>query len=221
MMAKNRELRYANARALVQDLQTAQTLGDAGVNRLEAASFDRESERKQAQAATYGIETSVDGVAVVPELPGDSQAGAIRPPTPALAAPRRADYGVFRVAALLVILVSMATLMLVWLAPQQPLPIAQKWFARFLGAPAVVAPPPNVPEANPAPVPPVTPAVAPKPKPVVHDETRRWSSRRRWSRRPIPAIRPTPRPPCRWARLRPCRSRPPPPSRLATWPRTA
>src|SRR5277367_1352475 len=62
MMAKTRDLRYADARALLQDLQHAQAFGDAGVDRLEAATFDRDSIMARRQELDYGIETSADGV---------------------------------------------------------------------------------------------------------------------------------------------------------------
>ena len=46
MMAKNRDLRYPDAPALLADLQHAQTFGDAGLDRLDAASFDQDAPRR-------------------------------------------------------------------------------------------------------------------------------------------------------------------------------
>ena len=42
MMAKTRELRYGDARALLRDLQHCQTSGDAGLDKLEAATFEQD-----------------------------------------------------------------------------------------------------------------------------------------------------------------------------------
>jgi hypothetical protein len=112
MMAKTRDLRYADARALLRDLQHCQTCGDSGLDQLEAVHFDHDSVLARQAALHYGVETSADGVALVPEAPGDSTSGPISKPRPALIAPRRADYGAFAVAALLVALVTAATLVL-------------------------------------------------------------------------------------------------------------
>ena len=85
------------------------------------------------QALTYGVETSADGVAVVPELPGDSESGPIAKSVPALIAPRRADYGVFRAAALLVTMVAAATLLLAWLGPHHSFSFMKNWVALISG----------------------------------------------------------------------------------------
>src|SRR5271156_599992 len=89
MMAKTRELRYADARALLQDLQLAQTYGDAGLDRLEAASFDHDSIRARQQELNYGIETSSDGVYAEPEAPDDSPARPLSRPASTTIPPRR------------------------------------------------------------------------------------------------------------------------------------
>jgi serine/threonine protein kinase len=129
MMAKTRELRYRDARALLHELQQCQIFGDAGLDKLEAATFDRDSIMARQQALTYGVETSADGVALVPEPPDDSEAGPMAKPAPALIAPRRADYGVFRAAALLVTLVTGATLLLVWFGPHHSFSFLKDRFA--------------------------------------------------------------------------------------------
>ena len=188
MMAKTRDLRYADAQALLQDLQTCQTFGDAGLNRLEAASFDRDSQMARKEALTYGVETSADGVAVVPEPPEDSEVGPIRKPTPAVSLPRRSDYGVFRAAALLVALVTAATFALAWMSSHHsfsflrdkfavasspapaPAPVTKENPPQAEAPPTAVVPIPmvKVPE-NPPVVPPVTPVetAANQPQPVL------------------------------------------------------
>jgi serine/threonine protein kinase len=119
MMAKSRDLRYADARALLQDLEIARTLGDSGLDRLEAASFDRDSIVARQQELNYGIETSADGAYGVPELPERTRAPLYRPSS-AITRPRGRDMGVFGAAALLVALVSVITLLLAWAGPNHP-----------------------------------------------------------------------------------------------------
>ena len=133
MMAKTRELRYGDARALLCDLQHCQTFGDTRFDKLEAATFEQDSIMARQQARTFGVETSADGVAVVPEPPDDSESGSLAKPVPALIAPRRADYGVFRAAALLVILVTAATLLLAWLGPHHSFAFVKNGFALISG----------------------------------------------------------------------------------------
>jgi serine/threonine protein kinase len=134
MMAKNRNLRYADARTLLQDLQHAQTFGDAGLNRLEAASLDLDSVKAREQELNYGIETSVDGVYAEPDAP-------IRVPRSALARPgakrtqRKSDYGVFGVAALLIALVTVVTLLLAWSGPDHPFSSLENKFRVLLHGP--------------------------------------------------------------------------------------
>jgi len=161
MMAKKRDLRYASARALVQDLQIAQTLGDSGFNRLEAGSFDFDFTRTEQQASTYGIETSADGVAVVPEIPGESQADAIHHPP--LSAPHSSDQGVFRVAVLLIILVTVSVLLLARLGPQPPFPFAKKIFALVAGNPGSAPSQKVGPAENSTPAVPATPSPSQNP----------------------------------------------------------
>ncbi len=177
MMAKTRHLRYANARALLDDLQICQTYGDAGLDRLEAASFDKDSLKAQREALNYGVETSADGV-YVPEPPEDSETGAINKPVPSLIAPRRSDYGAFGAAALLVALVTAATLALVWIGPHQPLALLKSELAQTPVAPVPQPETPQPPKENhPHEHPPkhdhdtvITKPVAPTP-PVITTET--------------------------------------------------
>ena len=76
MMAKTRSLRYANARALLDDLQICQTFGDSAIDRLDAASFDQDSLQAQQHARTLGIIAGVDGVYADPDLEDDSESAA-------------------------------------------------------------------------------------------------------------------------------------------------
>jgi serine/threonine protein kinase len=141
MMAKTRNLRYADAHTLLQDLQLAQTYGDSGLDRLEAASFDRDSVRARQQELDYGVETSADGVYAVPELPDNSKAGPVSRPSAAFNAPRRSDYSVFGAAALLIAMVIVTTLVLAWAGPKHPLSLLKNELALLSGAP--VTPPPK------------------------------------------------------------------------------
>jgi len=146
MMAKTRELRYANAHALLRDLQQCQIFGDAGLDKLEAATFEQDSIMARQQALNYGVETSADGVAAIPEPPDDSEAGPISKVVPALSAPRPADYGVFRAAAFLVGLVAMATLLLAWLGPYHS--FFKDRFALISGSISSQAPAETPPSSN-------------------------------------------------------------------------
>ena len=161
MMAKSRHLRYASARALLDDLIICQTFGDKALDQLEASSFDKDSLKEKQQARRLGVETSPEGVAVIPDLPDDSEAGPITRQTPALIAPRRADYGVFGAAALLVALVTLATVVLAWVGPQHPL----GYLKQRLG----FSPPPKpVVVAVAAPAAHVSKPPAEKPAPKIH-----------------------------------------------------
>jgi serine/threonine protein kinase len=140
MMAKTRDLRYADTRALLHDLQHCQACGDSGLDRLEAAHFDHESHVARQEALRYGVETSVDGVALVPEPPDDSEASLISKPAPALLAPHRADYAVFAVAALLVALVTAGTLAVAWREGHHPLVYLKNLAASVYGRPASTQP---------------------------------------------------------------------------------
>ncbi len=143
MMAKTRDLRYADARALLQDLQHAQAYGDSGLDRLEAASFDREAIMARRQELNYGIETSSDGVYAEPEPPDDSPV--VPRPKSAFASipPRRADYGVFGAAALLIALVIVTTLLLAWAGPAHPVSFLKKEFALLSGNQSLPQPEPK------------------------------------------------------------------------------
>jgi serine/threonine protein kinase len=139
MMAKVRHLRYADARALLEDLQNAKTFGDAGLDRLDAASFDHDAVAEHEKEVEYGVETSADGVYAEPEAvePADPR----RPKRPAsslIVQPRRPDYSVFGAAALMVALVTAVTLLLAWAGPNHPVTLLQKW-----GLVSQPAPPPQ------------------------------------------------------------------------------
>jgi len=166
MMAKTRDLRYADANALLKDLQQTQIFGDSGLEKLEAATFNQDSIIARQQALNLGVETSADGVAMVPEPPDDSYVGPIHKPTPALIAPRRADYGVFGAAAALVILVMMATLLLAWLGQHHSLSRLKNEFALVLNPSthASTAPPKPTAEQEPPPASPENPPPDPAPK---------------------------------------------------------
>jgi hypothetical protein len=133
MMAKTRDLRYPDARALLRDLQHAQTYGDAGLDRLEAASFGQAAILARQQELNYGIETSSEGVYAEPEPPFEPPEPPLARPAPALAAPRRADRDVLRAAALLVALVLATTLLLAWAGPIYPLAFLQRKIAPLFG----------------------------------------------------------------------------------------
>ena len=143
MMAKTRDLRYADARALLQDLQHAQVYGDSGLDRLEAASFDHDSIMARRQELSYGIETSSEGVYAEPEPPDDSPARPRSKPASALIPPRRADDGVFGAATLLIALVIVTILLLAWAKPNHPLAFLKNEFALLSGQPAPSQPEPK------------------------------------------------------------------------------
>jgi hypothetical protein len=143
MMAKTRDLRYADAGALLRDLQHAQAYGDSGLDRLEAAGFDRDSIMARRQELNYGIETSSDGVYAEPEPPGDSPTRPLSRPASALIPPRRADYGVFGAAALLIGLVIVTTLLLAWAGPNHPLSFLKNEWALLSGKPPQQQPAPK------------------------------------------------------------------------------
>jgi serine/threonine protein kinase len=145
MMAKDRALRYANARALLDDLQICQTFGDSALDRLEAASFDNDSLQARQQAVQYGVDTSVDGVYAEPEEP--------TPPSATNASGR--NQNVYGVAFLLLVLVTAATLALVWLGPQHPASFLKDEFAQ-LTSPAGT---PTLTENSPAPPSGLSPSV--------------------------------------------------------------
>ena len=115
MMAKTRGLRYANARELVEDLHHCAVVTDAGIEGLHAYSFEKDSIMARQQALDFGVD-STDG-ARVPRAPATRTRTAPRT-SPLLTVPRRTDYGAFRAAALLLVLVIGATLLLAWMSPQ-------------------------------------------------------------------------------------------------------
>ena len=178
MMAKTRDLRYADARALLQDLQHAQTFGDSGLDQLEAASFDHDAVLARKQEMTYGIETSTDGVYAGTDLPEGPPAPAKRPATFYVPPAHRSNKDVFSAAALLVALVLVTTLFLAWAGPHHPLSFLKSEFALLSGQPIPVETkptpkPPKEKEHTHTPKPeshasavPEQPHVAPAPKPV-------------------------------------------------------
>ena len=137
MMAKNRDLRYPDAHALLADLQHAQTFGDAGLDRLDAASFDQDALAAHQQEASYGIETSADGVYAEPDLPEEQPRVRLLPrPTPLMRTPpRRAGNDVFGAAALLIALVVMTTVLIAWAGSQHSSAVFRKEWAVLTGQP--------------------------------------------------------------------------------------
>jgi len=150
MMAKDRSLRYANARALLDDLQICQTFGDSALDRLEASSFDLDSLMARQQAINYGVETSVDGVYAAPELSEEGK------PASVLIEPSRAEQNVFGVAALLLLLVTLATLLIIWGGPQISFSSLKSEVAQI----SAVATPPVT--ESPIPPEPITPTPEPE-----------------------------------------------------------
>lgn len=153
MMAKTRSLRYANARALLDDLQICQTFGDSALDRLDAASFDHESVLAHQQARTFGIETSADGVYAESEFSHESEHGIKS--VPVASTPRRSDRNVFAVATLLLGLVTLVTLTLVWIGPQHSASFVKNEVSSISGQ---VIPPLTVEQIQPSETPPATPA---------------------------------------------------------------
>jgi serine/threonine protein kinase len=144
MMAKNRDLRYADARALLQDLQHAQTYGDAGLDRLEAASFDHDAIAAHQQEMNYGIETSSEGVYTGSETPDETPPARVPlRPTSLLPAPRQARNDVFGAAALLITLVIITTLLIAWAGTNHPLAFVKKEWAVVSGEPPQPLPVPE------------------------------------------------------------------------------
>jgi len=139
MMAKNRELRYACARDLLNDLQRVQMYGDREREQLIAASFEREADlARQAdllREERYGIETSSEGAyAEQDELPAE--------PAPYLPPPRNRE--VAGAAAMLIGLVVLTTLFFAWAGPNHTLAYLESQFAEWSGL-AKPAPAPEIP----------------------------------------------------------------------------
>jgi serine/threonine protein kinase len=155
MMAKERDLRYPDARALLQDLEHARAYGDSGLDRLDAANFDEDAvlahQQERKREAKYGVETSSDGVYAEPDdLPAKSPR-----PGSSFIPPRRANNDVFGAAVLLIALVLVTTLLLAWAGPNHPLTLVKSEWATLTGQ-------------QPAPEPPPKPKTKPKEKEHTH-----------------------------------------------------
>jgi serine/threonine protein kinase len=138
MMAKDRELRYANARDLLFDLQHVQAHGDKQRDLLLAASFEQEADLARQtelrRETKYGIETSTDGVYVEPTEIERT------PPRADSTFPPRRDRDVFGAAALLIALVLFTTLLLAWAGPSHPIAFFEQKFAELTGTTKPVEP---------------------------------------------------------------------------------
>jgi serine/threonine protein kinase len=136
MMAKNRDLRYPDAHALLADLQHAQTYGDAGLDQLDASSFDQEALAAHQQEINYGIETSSEGVYAEPEVPEEPRVRRLPRPTPLMRSPPpRANNNVFGAAALLITLVIITTVLFAWAGSHHSLAFLKKEWAVLSGEP--------------------------------------------------------------------------------------
>ncbi|MCE0521519.1 MAG: protein kinase [Methylacidiphilales bacterium] len=168
MMAKTRDLRYTDARALLQDLQIAQAYGDSGLDRLEAAGFEHESVMARQQELSYGIETSSDGVYTGSETPDNE--GPASKPQPVFIPPRRAGNDVFGAAALLIALVVVTTIVLAWAGPNHPLSFLKNQLVQLGLLPVKPTPPQPPPapaqETKPAQPPSVVKHTEPPPAPT-------------------------------------------------------
>jgi len=142
MMAKTRDLRYANAHALLQDLQLAHTLGDSGLDRLEAASLDHDAMAAREQGRNYGVETSTEGVYAEPEQQDDPPVRPRSRPASVMLPPPRAGSDVFGAAALLITMVLVTTVLLAWAGPNHPLSFLKSELALLTGQPATPPPAP-------------------------------------------------------------------------------
>jgi hypothetical protein len=167
MMAKTRGLRYADARALAQDLHHCHVVGDAGIDGLEAGTFEQDSIMARQQALDLGVQPTVDGAAPIPPV----RTQTIPPSSPVLGSPRRADHGAFWAAATLLLLVAGATFLLAWMSPQEAWTSLQREWAIL--AHGVPAPVPKKETVQTAPLPSpskkkhVHPDVAENPKPDI------------------------------------------------------
>jgi serine/threonine protein kinase len=112
MMAKTRQLRYADARALAQDLHHCSVVSDAGLDGLEAGTFEEDSIMARQEARDLGVH---DAAAAIPGPPADAPSP--RTPTTAFI-PHGSDYGPFRAAAALIVLVTAATVLFAWMTPE-------------------------------------------------------------------------------------------------------
>jgi hypothetical protein len=140
MMAKKRDLRYACARDLLNDLQLVEMYGDREREQLIAANFEREAEEERRaelrRGSQYGVETSSDGVYVDPVEPAESEArpGTVFPP------PRR-DRQVVGAAVLLIALVLAATIFFAWAGARHPFNFLAKEVAQQSAPPKPVPAP--------------------------------------------------------------------------------
>jgi hypothetical protein len=143
MMAKTRALRYPDARTLVRDLEIIRVHGDAGFDRLEAASFASDSIMARQQALEQGVHTSAEGVAFFDDgddshplrpAPVSLRSRARPAPLPTLPpGDRRRDLAPVRAAVLLLLMVIAATALLVVSGSAR----LQRWIAHaFSPAPA-------------------------------------------------------------------------------------
>ncbi len=110
MMAKTRVLRYGDARALLHDLQQAQAHGDSAFDRLEAATFARDSVMMRQQALQHGVHTNTDPIAGDHQNLADPALRGRRRIVPTV--PHSEEESAFRAAAWLVVLVVVATVLL-------------------------------------------------------------------------------------------------------------
>jgi hypothetical protein len=150
MMAKTRQLRYPDAKSLIQDLNHCQIVGDSGLDGLEAATFEQDSITARQTALDLGVQPAGDGAKnrlALPATKFDTAADAAR----------RTDTGAFRAAALLILLVSAATLLLAWLGSHGKWPGLRESLARLTGTT-------NAPSAT------VKHSEIVEPKPVVQHE---------------------------------------------------
>jgi hypothetical protein len=146
MMAKTRDLRYHSARSLLQDLQHAQTYGDSGIDRLEAASFDQDWIAARQEEENFGVETSSEGVYAEPETRVPPGITLRSKATHGKLPPARANNDVFGAAMLLIALVLVTTLLLAWANPKYPASYLKNEFAQIsnqLWPPAPLPPPPT------------------------------------------------------------------------------
>jgi hypothetical protein len=183
MMAKTRDLRYPDARALLQDLQHAQTYGDSGLDRLDAASFDHDAVLAHQKESSYGIETSADGVYTGSESSVDSSGPAKLPQPVYLPPSHRGNRDVFSAAALLIVLVVVTTLLLAWAGTHHPLSTLRSEFATLTGQPIPVAPKPAKEKEKPQ---------TASTKPAVHADSPEPTSHPTPSPKPIAIVTPAP-----------------------------
>jgi serine/threonine protein kinase len=168
MMAKTRQLRYPDAKTLLQDLNHCQIVGDSGLDGLEAATFDQDSIMARQQALDFGVQPAADGTGTKDRL-----APPVKKFNSAADAARRTDTSAFRAAALLILLVSAATVLLAWLGSHGKWSSWHDSFARLTGTFNAPAPVKNslpvAPENVPKPIVHHEPAITPAPESVVEN----------------------------------------------------